>query len=118
LDDGGAILLFPEGTRSPDGQLQPARAGVGLAVIKSDAPVVPVRVFGTFEALGRRAGFPRPRPVIVKYGHAMSFADLRAEAKTCSRPRLKEIYQETANQIMLSISKLKTGVEEPTFSSD
>src|SRR5580765_247183 len=40
---GGAIILFPEGTRSADGNLQPARSGVGLTVIKSTAPVVPVR---------------------------------------------------------------------------
>ena len=36
-----------------DGKLQPARSGIGLTVIKSDAIVVPVRVFGTFEAYGR-----------------------------------------------------------------
>ena len=50
---GGAIILFPEGTRTRDGKLQPARSGIGLTVIKSNAPVVPVRMFGTFEALGR-----------------------------------------------------------------
>src|SRR6266496_6805734 len=36
---GGGIILFPEGTRTRDGLLQPARSGIGLAVIKSDAPV-------------------------------------------------------------------------------
>ena len=50
LRRGNAIILFPKGTRSPDGRLQAARAGIGLAVIKSGAPVLPVRVFGTFEA--------------------------------------------------------------------
>jgi len=112
LDEGGAILLFPEGTRSPDGQLQPARAGVGLAVIKSTAPVVPVRVFGSFAALGRKSNFPRPHPLVVKYGHPMSFTALRSEAKTCSRPRLKEIYQEAAGQIMLSINQLNPAPED------
>ena len=47
---GGAIILFPEGTRSRNGRLQPARSGIGLTVIKSTAPVIPVRVFGTFDA--------------------------------------------------------------------
>jgi len=47
---GGGIILFPEGTRTLDGRLQPARSGVGLTVIKSTAPVVPVRVFGSYEA--------------------------------------------------------------------
>src|SRR5437660_11462214 len=65
---GGAIILFPEGTRTRDGKLQPARSGIGLTVIKSDAPVVPVRVFGTFEAFGRQMKLPRPCRVAVKYG--------------------------------------------------
>jgi 1-acyl-sn-glycerol-3-phosphate acyltransferase len=107
LRQGGAIILFPEGTRTPDGQLQPARSGIGLAVIKSNAPVVPARVFGTFEAYGRHTHWPRPRPVTVKYGQALSFADLRAEAKTCSRQRAKEIYQLVADQIMAAISQLE-----------
>ena len=107
LLDDGAIILFPEGTRTRDGKLQPARSGVGLAVIKSMAPVVPVRVFGTFEAFGRHMRFPRPRPIAVKYGRPMLFEELRVEAKKCSKPRLKAIYQEVANEIMLVISKLE-----------
>src|SRR5438067_267004 len=95
---GGAIILFPEGTRTRDGQLQAARAGIGLAVIKSSAPVVPVRVFGTFEAYGRHMRFPRPRRVTVKYGQPMRFEALREEAKTCSKARLKEIYQQVADE--------------------
>src|SRR5262245_13098411 len=88
LLDGGIILLFPEGTRTSDGQLRPAKAGVGLVVVKSNAPVVPVRVFGTFEAYGRHLKFPRPRRLAVQYGHPLDFAALRAEAQSCSKPRL------------------------------
>src|SRR5471030_1897123 len=54
---GGAIILFPEGTRTKDGQLQPARSGIGLTVIKSSVPVVPVRTFGTFECYNRKWKF-------------------------------------------------------------
>src|SRR5437016_2007855 len=105
---GGAIILFPEGTRTRDGQLQPARSGIGLTVIKSTAPVVPIRVFGTFEAYNRTMKFPKPcRRVVVKYGRPMSFERLRAEAKTCSKQRLKEIYQEVADQIMVAIASLE-----------
>src|SRR5213076_2622897 len=88
---GGGIILFPEGTRTRDGQLQPPRSGIGLTVIKSNAPVVPVRVFGTFEAYSRHVNFPRPRRVAVKYGRPMRFDELRAEARTCPKPRLKAI---------------------------
>ncbi len=108
---GGAILLFPEGTRSHDGKLRPARAGIGLTVIKSAAPVVPVRVFGTFEAYGRHLKWPRPRRLAVTYGQPMDFKALREEAKTCSKPRLKAIYQQVADEIMGEIGRLGPGDE-------
>jgi 1-acyl-sn-glycerol-3-phosphate acyltransferase len=104
---GGGIILFPEGTRTKDGNLQPARSGIGLTVIKSAAPVVPVRVFGTFAAYGRNHKFPRPKKVAVKYGMPLNFEKLRAEAKVCSKARLKEIYQEVADEIMAAIAKLE-----------
>lgn len=104
---GGGIILFPEGTRTKDGNLLPARSGIGLTVIKSTAPVVPVRVFGTFEAYGRQHKFPRPHRVTVKYGKPMHFEALRAEAKTCDKARLKEIYQQVADEIMAAIAKLE-----------
>jgi len=107
LLDGNGIILFPEGTRTLDGKLQPARSGIGLTVIKSTAPVVPVRVFGTFEAYGKNHKFPRPHRVIVKYGRPMNFEILRAEAKTCDKVRLKEIYQQVADEIMAVIAKLE-----------
>jgi 1-acyl-sn-glycerol-3-phosphate acyltransferase len=109
LLDGAGIILFPEGTRTRDGKLQPARAGIGLVVAKSDAPVVPVRVFGTFEAYGRNIKFPRPKRIAVKYGAPMRFEKLRAEAKDCSKDRLKQIYQEIADEIMSAIAALKEG---------
>jgi len=104
---GGAIILFPVGTRTQDGNLQKARSGIGLTVIKSAAPVVPVRVFGTFEAYGRQVKIPRPHQVTVKYGRPMDFAALRAEAKTCDKARLKEIYQQVADEIMAAIARLE-----------
>jgi 1-acyl-sn-glycerol-3-phosphate acyltransferase len=106
---GGAIILFPEGTRTRDGKLQPARSGIGLAVIKSTATVVPVRVFGTYEAYGRHIKFPRPHRIAVKYGQPMNFEKLRAEAKTCSKPRLKEIYRQVADEIIAAIARLEPG---------
>jgi len=104
---GGGIILFPEGTRTLDGRLQPARSGVGLTVIKSTAPVVPVRVFGSFEAYGKHIKIPRPRRVVVKFGQPMDFTTLRAEAKTCDKTRLKAIYQQVADEIMAAIAGLE-----------
>jgi 1-acyl-sn-glycerol-3-phosphate acyltransferase len=112
---GGAIILFPEGTRTRDGKLQPARSGIGLTVIKSNAAVVPVRVFGTFEAYARHIKIPLPHRIAVKYGRPMYFEKLRAEAKTCTKARLKQIYQEVANEIMVEIAKLGPYEDVETF---
>ncbi len=115
LHAGGGIILFPEGTRTSDGKLQPARSGIGLTVIKSDAPVVPVRVFGTREAWGKGVRIPRPVQVAVKYGKPMHFETLRAEAQTCSKARLKEIYQQVADEIMEAIAALQACEDKETF---
>jgi 1-acyl-sn-glycerol-3-phosphate acyltransferase len=115
LLSGAGIILFPEGTRTRDGLLQPARAGIGLTVIKSSCPVVPVRVFGTFEAYGRKMQFPRPRHIAVKFGKPMEFSELRAEARVCSKVRLKAIYQQAADEIMAAIAKLQPHEDKHEF---
>jgi 1-acyl-sn-glycerol-3-phosphate acyltransferase len=107
-----AVILFPEGTRTRDGQLQHVRSGVGLLVAKSEAPVVPVRVWGTFEAYGRNVKFPKPKRVTVKYGQPLHFHELRAEAKNCSKDRLKVIYQQIADEIMAAIAQLEPRRDE------
>jgi 1-acyl-sn-glycerol-3-phosphate acyltransferase len=107
LARGGAIILFPEGTRSRHGNLNPARAGIGLVVTKSSAPVVPARVFGTFQAYSARMFLPRPRSLVVKFGCPLLFESLRAEAQSCPRPRLREIYQQIADEIMAAIAALQ-----------
>lgn len=113
---GGAIILFPEGTRTPDGKLQPARSGIGLTVIKSSAPVVPVRVFGTFEAYNRQMRFPRPcHRVMVKYGRPLYFEKVRKEAGSCSKQRLKEIYQQVADELMAAIAALEPCQDKVSF---
>jgi 1-acyl-sn-glycerol-3-phosphate acyltransferase len=104
---GGGIILFPEGTRSSDGELQKAKSGIGLTVMKSQAPVVPVRVFGTFQALNRQQRIPRPHKVVVRFGKSIDFTAFRKEAETCSKRRVKEIYQEVADTIMVAIAELK-----------
>ncbi len=111
---GGGIILFPEGTRTRDGKLQKARLGIGLTVIKSAVPVFPVRVF-TYRAFNRHMRFPLPRRVAVKYGAPMSFEQLRAEAKSCSKQRLKEIYETVACEIMAAISKLGPHQDKSDF---
>jgi 1-acyl-sn-glycerol-3-phosphate acyltransferase len=107
LKQGNGITLFPEGTRTPDGQMKSAKSGIGLIVIKSGAPVVPIRIFGAYEAWNRHMILPRPRRVIVKYGRTLDFSALRAEAEHCPKDRLKQIYQEVSDRIMDAIAHLE-----------
>jgi 1-acyl-sn-glycerol-3-phosphate acyltransferase len=69
LHENRAVVLFPEGTRSPDGHLQRPKAGVGLMACRSGVPVVPCRVYGSFAAFGKGRSFPRfGTPVTIVFG--------------------------------------------------
>lgn len=115
LEAGAAVLLFPEGTRSPDGRLQPIRSGVGLITIRSSAPVVPIRLFGLFEVWGRHRTFPKLGPVVIKYGHPLEFRELRAEAATAGKQRTKAIYEEVSREIRAAIGRLEPCKDVTTF---
>jgi 1-acyl-sn-glycerol-3-phosphate acyltransferase len=68
LRNGGAVILFPEGTRSPDGNLGPLKAGIAVLVSRARVPVVPAGIAGTFEAWPRTRLLPVPHPVRLHYG--------------------------------------------------
>ena len=100
LKSGNRVLVFPEGTRSKDGNLQPARAGVGLLIAKSLAPVVPVRVFGSFAALPRTGGI-RFVPITVVIGKPLFFTkqDLGTDERAA--------YQVLSDRVMAAIAALE-----------
>ncbi len=69
LAENRAVVLFPEGTRSQDGRLQKPKPGVGLMACKTGVPVVPCRLFGSFEAFGKGSRIPRfGTPVSIVFG--------------------------------------------------
>ncbi len=69
LKENRAIVLFPEGTRTTDGHLQKAKAGVGLMACKTGVPVVPCRIYGSFEAFGKGKSLPRfGTPISIVFG--------------------------------------------------
>jgi len=70
LKEGHAVLLFPEGTRSVDGTIQPAEPGAGLVALKAGVPILPVRVFGTYESLSRHTKRLRFHPIRVIIGQS------------------------------------------------
>lgn len=108
LREGNAVQLFPEGTRSMDGKLQPPQPGIGLLIAKSDAPVVPIHISGAYEAWGRRLKVPRPRHVELTFGKPIDFAKLRARARKEKGREAKAIYQQAAEKLMTAINTLNS----------
>lgn len=68
-------ILFPEGTRTRSGELQPFKSGLGVLVAGTSVPVVPCRLTGAFAAGPPGAHFPRPVKITVAVGQPASFAE-------------------------------------------
>ena len=102
IKDERGLILFPEGTRSQDGQLQTAKAGVGLIACRTQVPVVPVRIFGSFEAYGKGAKVPRfGTRVTVIFGAPILPASYDESSAG------KERYQIASERIMARIAALQ-----------
>lgn len=102
LKNGGLLSLFPEGTRSPDGQLQTAKPGIGLIAAKSQATVIPCRIFNSHKVLSKGKALPNFNlSVHMRYGKPLtpSVYDPGREAG-------KQRFQVVADRIMAEIAKL------------
>jgi 1-acyl-sn-glycerol-3-phosphate acyltransferase len=65
LEGGRPVIMFPEGTRSPDGNFLPLRPGVALLIKRGKVPVLPVGIAGAFDAWPRWRKYPLPAPVFL-----------------------------------------------------
>lgn len=74
MDRGYSVLIFPEGTETKDGRLQPFRAGIGLLASELNVPVIPIMLRGLFELKKKRQFFVRPGVVSVTFGEPITFA--------------------------------------------
>ena len=68
LKEGHLLNIFPEGSRSPDGNFLPVEAGVALVVRRAGVPVVPCVIEGSYEAMPRGSRIPHRKPIRVMYG--------------------------------------------------
>jgi long-chain acyl-CoA synthetase len=73
-DRGWNILVFPEGDLTPDGKLQPFRAGIGLLASNLKLPVVPMRIDGAYEIREAGSKFNRPGRIRVHIGKPVEFS--------------------------------------------
>ena len=61
LDEGWALVMFPEGMRSQNGELLPAFPGSAIIAARSDVPILPVAITGTEKLKGKTWIFKRPK---------------------------------------------------------
>ncbi|MDB6168157.1 MAG: phospholipid/glycerol acyltransferase [Verrucomicrobia bacterium] len=101
LKQDNGLILFPEGTRSLDGRLQAPKAGVGLICCRAQVPVIPARIFGSFEAYGKGGGLHLGTPVSIIFGAPIppSVYDEPAAGK--------ERYQIASDRVMARIAELR-----------
>ncbi len=97
---GHCTIIFPEGGRTEDGKLQPAQPGIGLIIAKTLVPVVPMRIFGAYEAYPMGAKFPKPAKITIVVGEPLIFteADLTGEGR--------ELYQRLSERVMARIAAI------------
>jgi len=101
LSAGQCVLVFPEGSRTPDGNLQPAAAGLGLLIAKTRAPVVPMRIFGAFDAWPINGKIHLWRKITIIAGEPIYFSD--ADLGTGG----KDLYTRLSQRVMDAIAALQ-----------
>jgi 1-acyl-sn-glycerol-3-phosphate acyltransferase len=101
LKSGNAALVFPEGSRTLDGSLQPAEPGLGLVIAKTLAPVVPMRIFGAHEALPRGGGGLHFARITIVIGEPIFFTAAEVESPE------KNLYRRLSQRVMDAIAALE-----------
>lgn len=101
LKEGKVVSMFPEGTRTEDGELQDAKGGIGFIIEKSGCVVVPAYIDGSYAAHAKGAKFIKPKKVTITYGKPITQEDFQALGSG------REAYEAHAALIMERIAELK-----------
>lgn len=100
INEGKAILLFPEGTRTLNGAIQEGKTGIGFIAHKTRVPILPVYCDGTYNILPKGAKYPKFHKIHVYFGEPLHFEHYYQQKGN------QEIYQSITNQIMIAIKAL------------
>ena len=102
LSSGEPLLVFPEGTRTETGKLGLPQKGVGLLVSKAKVPVLPAKIAGAFDILGKGKIFPRiGKKLTITYGPLLPFQEFEADFSKSDR------YIFISKRIMMAIEEIK-----------
>ena len=87
LAQGRSVLMFPEGTRSADGEIHEFKSGAGFLALRSRCDVLPMLIRGTHDVMGKGSLVPRRHPVEVRIGRAITATELRESCGKFGRRR-------------------------------
>ena len=74
MEQNNGLLIFPEGTRSLDGNLQPFKPGIlSLLIYSPNVPIIPAYIDGTYHALPKGQNLPKKHPVRIIFGEQLTF---------------------------------------------
>ncbi len=103
LGNGKALLIFPEGGRSYDGELMGFKKGVGILSLELNIPVIPAYIQGALEALPRQARWPKFTAIKVTIGKPLQPSDMDLSRK----PDGIDTYQFFVNELREKVRALK-----------
>lgn len=101
LDDGGVLIIFPEGRRSDDAQLQAGKHGSAMIALRTGVPILPVGIIGTENLKGVFSVLRRPQ-VVVNIGHPFNLPPVDNN----NNKSTKEKRAEVTELVMKSIAEL------------
>ena len=90
LKAGMPLVLFPEGSRSPDGHMQTAHSGCAFMALKAGVPLIPLALIGTYELLPIHVYSLRPRPLMIIAGDPIPTAGMTTRDADALTVRLYE----------------------------
>ncbi|ABF39125.1 1-acyl-sn-glycerol-3-phosphate acyltransferase [Candidatus Koribacter versatilis Ellin345] len=109
LKAGTSMVVFPEGGRSPNGQLQPFLGGSFYVAIKAQKPIVPMALIGTYEALPMNSFHIRPRAFQLVIGDAISTAGYAPR----EMDKLAALAEDAVAELYYSRSTIERPATEP-----
>ncbi|AUX47954.1 AMP-dependent synthetase [Sorangium cellulosum] len=106
LDRGRTVLLFPEGTRSPDGSILEFKPAIGHLALTHGVDILPLYLGGTFEALPKGRSIPIRRDVVARIGPPLEIADLR---RLTAGMKYAVACRKVAELTQLAVTRLREG---------
>jgi len=106
LEQGYNLLIFPEGTRSPNGALQDFKPTLGYLAMTYKVDILPLYLQGAYDALPKGRMFPKVKDLEVRIGPALEYEEMRRQTKGMAR---SESYRRVTSLAEQSVLALREG---------